>query len=186
MAGRFADQKGHGVLLAAARAVLDVLPDARFLLVGDGPLKPGVIALSRRAHLGERVLFMDGLQDLAAFHAACDVIAIPSLWEGLPYTLLEAMRAGKAIVASRVGGRADVVQDGQDGLLVEPGNPQSLARALVRALRDGELRSHLAEAARAKLKTAYRLDRMVAKIGELYEELSGGNGGQDVTKRNRT
>ena len=166
--GRYTRQKGHADLLAAAPAVLQRHPRTRFVLAGAGELRPAIEAQIARLALGDHVLLVGAQEDAARFYPAFDVTVLPSLWEGLPYSLLEAMAAGAAVVATRVGGIPDVILSGKTGLLVPPLAPEALAQAIAALLADPALRARLGAAARALVPVRYAVDTMVRKTAELY------------------
>jgi glycosyltransferase involved in cell wall biosynthesis len=170
MAGRFEPQKGHGDLVRAAARVVKRVPGVRFVLLGEGSLEAGV----RRAiaeHGLEEAFLLPGLVETAReYYAVFDVVVLPSLWESLPYSLLEAMAAGKAVVATRVGGMAEAIEDGVSGRLVPPAAPAALASALVGLLESPAERQALGAAARERARSRFRLESMIAKVGELYEK----------------
>ena len=169
--GRMSRQKGHADFVAAARSVAARLPMARFLLVGDGECRPAVVRRIAAAGLEDRFIFAGAQEDIAGWLAAMDVVVLPSLWEGLPYVLLEAMAAGRAVVATRVGGIPDVVEDGVSGRLVPPRDPEALALALAALLEDAGVRSAIGIQARLRLAGRCRLDDMVKRLESVY---SGG------------
>lgn len=139
--GRLDRQKGVDVLVRAAAELADV----RFDLAGEGPERD---ALQAQARDLPNVRLLGFRPDVPELLARADALALPSRWEGMPNVLLEAMAAGVPVVATRVAGSADLVEDGVNGLLVEPDDPRALASALVRLRDDGPLRTRLAEAGR--------------------------------------
>ncbi len=156
--GALEGRKGHAVLLAAAaRLAADGRP-LRYVFCGAGGERR---TLERAAApLGDAVVFAGFRPDVAACLAAADLVALPSLHEGLGVAALEAMAAGRPVVASRVGGLAEVVVDGETGLLVTRGDPDSLAGAVARLARDPALRARLGAAGRARVLARYTASRM--------------------------
>jgi glycosyltransferase involved in cell wall biosynthesis len=154
--GALERRKGHAVLLAAASR-LDGLP-LRYVFCGEGSEHAALTAAA--APLGDRVVFAGFRRDVAACLAAADVVALPSLHEGLGVAALEAMAAGRPVVASRVGGLGEVVVDGETGALVPPGDPASLAEALRGLAADPARRARLGEAGRARVLARYTAARM--------------------------
>lgn len=167
--GRFVPQKGYADVVAAAGLVAELRPDARFALVGDGELKTDIEGRIRSRGLQSRVVIVEGREDAPELMPAFDIVALPSLWEGLPYVLLEAMAAGRAVVATRVGGIPDVIDDGRDGVLVPAREPAALAAAIAKLIDNGERRSMMGVEARDKVVARYGLDRMISRIVALYE-----------------
>jgi glycosyltransferase involved in cell wall biosynthesis len=173
MAGRFEPQKGHGDLLRAAVRVLKRVPGVHFMVLGEGSLLPDVKRLIERAGVAPAFLMPGSVENAAEYYSVFDLVVLPSRWESLPYSLLEAMAAGKAIVATRVGGMAEAIEDGVSGLLVPPANPEALAAALIRLIESPRERQALGAAARKRAHGRYRLDDMVSKVAKLYEDLDG-------------
>jgi glycosyltransferase involved in cell wall biosynthesis len=169
--GRLEAVKGHEVLLKAF-AQLVAGPDgaARLVLVGDGSQRARHETWVRSQGLEERVCFLGHLADPAPVYAAFDVLAVPSLNEGMGRVLVEAMASGVPIVASAVGGIPDLVQDGRTGLLVPPRAPRLLAHALSR-LRDRALRERLAAEALRSLPPELGVESMARRLLEIYREL---------------
>ncbi|MBX5468682.1 MAG: glycosyltransferase family 4 protein [Thermoleophilaceae bacterium] len=165
--GGFANPvKGGRVLVEALPRIAAALPEARVVLAGPGAPPQGLAAP------GARWVGWLPPERRDDELARCDVFVLPSLSEGLPMALLEAMALGKAVVATRAGGVPEVVSDGVDGLLVEPGDPAALAAAVARLASDPELRRRLGEGARQR---AERLsDHDVAdRLDALYRRLGG-------------
>ncbi|MGH9381471.1 MAG: glycosyltransferase [Thermoanaerobaculia bacterium] len=171
--GRLEPQKGHSVLLEAAVHVTRELPKARFLVVGDGHLRSELEAQRSRLGLDSRVVFTGVVHDVPATLSALDAITFPSLWEGLPVALLEAMAMEKPVVATTVGGIPEVVRDGVSGVLVPPGDPEALARGLLGVLRDPTLARRLGTQARQVVRQRYSAQTMHRRILDLYSGLMG-------------
>jgi len=167
--GRLNTQKGHAFLLEAAPAVLAAHPAVRFLVVGDGDLMASLQAQAHGLGLGDRVRFAGHRADVPDLLGAIDVLAIPSLYEGTPLALFEAMAAGKAIVATAVDGCAEILEDGSTARLVPPRDPKALATALVSLLADPAERGRLSAAARAASRR-YDIATCVAQMQDLYDE----------------
>jgi len=167
--GRLEPVKGFTHFIDAAHRVAAVLPNAHFILAGDGSQRA---ALERQAApLGERFQFLGLRHDIPSLMAAFDILVVPSLNEGMGRVLLEAGAAAVPVVASRVGGIPDVVDDGETGLLVPPKDAAALADALLELAAQPERRRLMGDTARAKVVPAYSLEEMVRQIEALYEEL---------------
>jgi glycosyltransferase involved in cell wall biosynthesis len=151
--GRLAVVKGVAVLLEAMRTVIARHPDARLVLVGDGPERPALEAEAKALGLGGHIEFAGyRTQAQVAGHlAACDLFVLPSFAEGVPVVLMEAMASRRAVVATRVAGVAELVEDGVAGALVPPGDPVALAARIGALLDDPGLRARMGEAGRAKV-----------------------------------
>jgi glycosyltransferase involved in cell wall biosynthesis len=145
--------------------------DARLCLVGDGPDRA---AVERRAHeLGvmRQTLFLGFQQDVAPFYAAFDALVLSSLNEGTPVSAIEALAAARPVVATRVGGVPDVVRDGEDGFLVDPGAVDDLAARLATLAADPSLRERMGAAGRDRVLKRYAVDRLVDDVDRLYRSL---------------
>lgn len=171
--GRLEPQKGHSVLLEAAVRVTRELGEARFLVIGDGPLRTQLEARRSGLGLDGRVIFTGVLRDIPATLAALDLVAFSSLWEGLPVTMLEAMAMARPVVATAVGGIPGVLCDGENGVLVRAGDPEALAHGLLRVLRDPQLARRLGQQAREVVLQHYSAQTMHRRILDLYQGLAG-------------
>lgn len=167
---RLDPQKGHRVLLQAARE----LPGAVFAFAGDGAERDALQALACTLGVEERVIFLGHRTDVSELLAACDVFALPSLYEGSSLAILEAMAAGKAIVSSAIPGTDELITDGMTGLLTAPGDARALADALGRLLADAPLRDRLGERAQEVALRSFTPDAMAAKVTDVYRELLSG------------
>jgi glycosyltransferase involved in cell wall biosynthesis len=162
-------EKAVGDLVRAAPAVRERCPAARFVIWGDGLGRPELERLVREVGL-ERVVELRGAtaQPEAALRDL-DIFVLPSISEACSNALLEAMALGLPVVATRVGGIPALVEDGKTGLLVPPGEPSSLARAIIRLIEDPGLAAALAVRARERVQNEFGLDRMLARIDALYD-----------------
>ena len=165
--GRLAPQKGHHYLLQAVPAVLAQWPQTVFALVGDGSSRPELEAEAQRLGIESQVRFLGTQANVPDWLAAADVFVLPSISEGLPVALLEAMIAGRAVVATDVGGVGEVVQDGQTGRLVPPADVPALAQGLLDLLKDEVERSRLAAAGQERVKRDYTLEEMCKRYAGL-------------------
>ncbi len=172
--GRLEPQKGHHVLLEAAAIVVREMPGARFVIVGDGPLRPELEAQRARLGLEEHVVFAGISRDVPATLAALDVVVSSSLWEGLPLTLLEAMAMAKPLVCTAVGGVRSLLEDGRTGVVVAPGDPEALSRGLLRLLGDPREAARLGARAAATVRESYSEETMHERILDVYRSLQTG------------
>jgi glycosyltransferase involved in cell wall biosynthesis len=169
--GRMTPVKRTDDVLVAFKQLRETGVDAVLCLVGDGPDRP---QLEQRAHeLGviRDTLFLGYQEDVAPFYAAFDALILPSSNEGTPVSAIEALAAGRPVVATRVGGVPDVVQEGEDGFLVEPGATDDLAERLARLAREPELRERMGRAGRDRVLPRYAVERLVDDIDRLYRSL---------------
>lgn len=165
---RFTWQKQPLLLMQAFRKALAEIPDMYLLMVGDGEQKQEALDLARAWGLEDKIIFQSFRQDVPHVLAAADVFVLPSLWEGLPIGLLEAMSMGKAIVATDVDGTREVIRNNDNGLLIETGNVDALAKALVRVCRDKALRAIISENARKTVQKDFNAEVMTRKIEQVY------------------
>jgi glycosyltransferase involved in cell wall biosynthesis len=169
--GRMTGVKRTDVVLRGLRALRDEGVDAVLCMVGDGPDRNGVEELAVELGIVRHCLFPGYQEDVGPFFAAFDVFVLPSGNEGTPVTAIEALASGCPVVATRVGGVPDVVDDGIDGFLVEPGAVAELASRLAELARDPELRARMGVAGRERMATRYAVDRLVDDVDRLYREL---------------
>lgn len=184
--GRLVYKKGFDVLLRAAPEVLARCPEARIVVAGAGELAKDLANQARSQGLGDRVLFPGAVDrhSVPAYFAAADVFTMPSVRDaagnvdGLPIVVLEAMAAGKPVVASRLSGIPLAVGDDRTGLLVPAGDAPALADALIRLVEDPALRSRLGEAGRARIESELDWSRIAARHREIYQRTlaKGGDG----------
>lgn len=178
MVARLVPEKAPADFLKAAALVRQELPEAAFLLVGEGPLEPALRELAGRLGLQDSVYFLGYRRDIPAVTAALDVAVLTSRREGLGLVLLEAMAAAKPVVATAVGGITEVVEHGVTGLLVPPGRPDEVAAAVLRLLRHKELAAKLGRAGQALVARRFSLASMAQGTAEVYRSLLNGKGGR--------
>lgn len=166
--GRLCPGKGLQYLLRAAPEVLRENPRALFVLVGDGPELQTLEAEAKSLGIQDSVCFLGVRQDIPELLSSMDVLAMPSLYEALPMALLEAMAAGKAVVASSVGTIPRVIQERVNGLLLSPGDVKGLATALCDLLKNPEFRMLLGQNARQTVESRFSSASMAKRYAEVY------------------
>lgn len=169
--GRLAPQKGQRHLIAAMPLLLERVPRAHAVIAGAGDLEGYLRDLALEVGVGDRVHVLGPRRDVPALMHAIDVFAMPSIWEGFGLVLLEAMAAGRPIVASRVATIPEVVVDGETGVLVPAGDPLSLAEALAGLAQAPEQARAFGEAGRQRLRERFSIEKMVGDTELLYREL---------------
>lgn len=169
--GSLTPQKSQDVLLDAFARLAGRAPGARLFVAGEGRLESELRAHHARLGLGERVVFLGARQDVADLVAACDLFVLSSSREGLSVTLLEAMRAGRACVATDVGGNAEAVEHGVTGRIARAGDPEALADALADALASREALETAGRAGRARWERLFTAERMVRETERLYGDV---------------
>ena len=170
--GRLAPEKGHVDLVRAFRIVLDRGSPLQLVIVGEGPMRRQIEDEVASAGLTGRVHLPGSLPQTSALVSEFDLFVLPSLREGLPLSLLEAMMAGVPCIATPVGSVGEVIRDGATGRLVPPGDPRDLAGAILGLLRNPEERAWLAAGARDLALREYGASEMVAAYERLYEDLA--------------
>lgn len=170
---RLTEQKDHDNFLHAAKIILRDQPEAKFLVVGEGPLAESLKALSLSLGIDRSVIFCGNRSDIPAVMSALDVLVFSSRWEGLPVALLEGMASSLPVVSTRVGGVPGVIQNGETGVLVPPADSQSLADACLLLIKDPALREKMGQAGNIHVRANYGMDGMVEKIANLYRSLLG-------------
>ena len=168
--GRLDQQKGHAVLIDALSKLKDRAP-VRCAIIGEGPKRAALEAQIRRHHLEKHVWLLGERDDVVSWLSSFDIFVLPSLWEGLPNSLLEAMALGLPSVASAVDGVGEVIKDGENGALVPPRNPLALAKKIADLAADAALRSKLGEAAQRTIAERFTLLEMIAAYEKTYQEL---------------
>jgi glycosyltransferase involved in cell wall biosynthesis len=168
--GRFVPIKDLGTLVRAFASVAHAVPQARLLLVGDGPLRRDIESTAARAGISDRVSFAGWTEDLIGVYAAMDVCVLSSLNEGTPVALIEAMASGKPVIATAVGGVPDVVDDGRTGLLVPARDADGFAAAMVALAHDSARRTEMGQSARHDVVSRFSHLRLVEDIDRLYTD----------------
>jgi glycosyltransferase involved in cell wall biosynthesis len=171
--GRFVPIKDLPTLIHAFALLLKSVPAATLVMAGDGPVRAELEALVEELHLRDRVRFLGWSTALGALYATFDICAMSSRNEGTPVAIIEAMAAARPVVATRVGGVPDVVEDGFTGLLVPAADPEALARALLVLANDPDRRRALGQAARASVAARFTPGRLVDDIDLLYSRALG-------------
>jgi glycosyltransferase involved in cell wall biosynthesis len=165
--------KGQRHLIEAAHLVVQQIPDARFVILGEGELREHLEKLVKEYHLEKHVLLPGFRTDILGCIKAFDLFVMSSVTEGLGTSLLDAMACSKAIIATRAGGIPEVVDDGMTGLLVGARDHHAMAAAIVRLLNDDGERRRMGAAGLTRLRERFTLERMVAGTAALYERLAG-------------
>jgi glycosyltransferase involved in cell wall biosynthesis len=166
---RLETEKGHAILLTAFHQLRRRYPHAKLLIVGDGSLRTALLAQAQILELNGAVQFVGARDDIPSLLATCDAFVLPSLKEGVPLSILEAMAAGKAVVASAVGSIPQIVSHGETGVLVPPGDAQALEFALAALVGDEAARANLGRSGQRFISEHHHFDRTVTAYRKLYE-----------------
>ena len=166
--GRLRPQKNFPLFLRAAREVLREIPQANFVIAGEGPDRGDLENLARDLGIAPQVHFLGYVSEMAALYAAVDVLLMTSLAEGTPLTVLEAMAMGVPVVATRVDGMAEVLEDGVDAYLVSLGDVAACAQRTCRLLQDQALARRFSQAGRSKVRDHYSAVSMTRQVEKIY------------------
>jgi L-malate glycosyltransferase len=164
--------KGQRHLIEAARLVLPQVPDARFVIAGEGELRPALDRQIKEHHLEKHVVLAGFRPDVLSLHKTFDIFVMSSVTEGLGTSLLDAMAAGKPVVATAAGGIPEVVVDGDTGFLVAPRDHEAMSAAIVRLLKDEALRQRMGAAGRKRACTMFSAERMVQETLRVYQRVA--------------
>ena len=169
---RLHPQKGLHYLLEAATQ----LPDVRFVVAGDGQERSALERKAGALGVGDRVEFLGERDDVPALLKTADVFVLPSLYEGLPVSVLEAMAAGTPVVATAIGGTTEAVDDGESGILVPPRDPEALANAIRGLLSNASLAQRVVAGGRARVRRMFSADAVARGVSRVYEDVATGAG----------
>jgi len=172
--------KGQRYLVDAAPTVVRAMPDTQILIFGEGDLRPALVRQIKRLGLEHHVRLVGFRPDILAFLEGLDLFVMSSITEGLGTSILDAMAASKAVVATTAGGMPEAVEDGVTGLLVPPHNAAALAEAILRLLRDAPLRRRMGEAGLARVRAQFSVDRMVDETLAVYGRVAGTRRASDI------
>jgi glycosyltransferase involved in cell wall biosynthesis len=165
---RLIEQKGLPHAIQAFRQVIDNVPGAHYVIIGDGPLRPALEAQINALGLAGKVHLPGWRSNAAALMPAFDLFLMPSLWEGFGLVVLEAMAASLPVIASRISALPEIVVEGETGYLVTPADSDGLAKHLTRLLTDPALATHLGEAGLTRLQNEFSADRMIDQTMDVY------------------
>ncbi len=165
-------KKTHDVFLRAAALLLEDIPDAHFVIAGDGPERDKLEAMARNLRIADQVSFLGNVRDIPALLKSIDLSVLSSVHEAFPLALLESMAAARPVVATDVGSVSEMVVDGSTGFLVPPGVPDQFAQAMVRVLSDPELAREFGEEGRKRVEQEFTTERMISQTESLLVELA--------------
>jgi len=171
--GRLRTVKGVDYGIRAFASALEQLPNIRMVLAGEGDQRNFLSSLVFELGISEQVEFLGVRNDVPELLNAADSVLMPSLTEGFPRTAIEAMAAGKPVIATNVGGTPEAVIDGETGILVPARDSDALASAIVRLVGDSDLQARLGAAGRERAAQNYSVDKYVSRLDEMYRRYSG-------------
>jgi glycosyltransferase involved in cell wall biosynthesis len=170
-AGRFVARKGIEYLFQAWERVHKAFPHAVLLMLGEGPLEESLKKLAFSLNLRDSILFLGRVDNVPDYLRASDIFVLPSLQEGLPNSLLEAMASGLPAVATRIGGVVDIIVDSLNGILADPGDPHTLAGGIEKLLSDDKLRFRMGIEAEKTIRERFSLEAILPAYLNLYRKL---------------
>lgn len=168
--GRFSLQKNHRLLIEAFEQAIKKSSDLKLLLVGDNELRSDIEKLVKEKYLDQSIRFLGLRQDIPELLTACDIFVLSSDWEGLPMTILEAMAAGRPVIATAVGGVPELVKNGATGLLVPAQNARALSQAMVRLANSPSLRKTMGEQGQKRVLERFDINLIAKQYERLYLE----------------
>ncbi|MDH5662502.1 MAG: glycosyltransferase family 4 protein [Elusimicrobiota bacterium] len=176
---RLFELKGHNYLLEAASQVVEVFPEAKFLLVGDGILRERLIRQAEDLKIRNNIVFTGLVErkEIPRLISVMDVVVHTSLREGLPRVLPEALAMAKPVIAFEIDGMPEIIKDGENGYLIPPKDSRKLANSIIRLLQDKEKARRMGEAGRGMVNPAFDLEVMVERISDVYKESIEERGG---------
>lgn len=169
--GTISEKKGQRYLIKAAREILNVFSQSRFIFVGNGPLENELRKLTNTLSLSDKVVFTGLRQDVTAILSMIDIFCLPSIYESCPNVILEAMACGLPVVATNVGGVSEIVINEEIGTLVPSKDPEAIAKAIIKLLRHEGLREKMVQQGRKIVEQKFSLERMVSDYHNFYERL---------------
>ncbi|MCL5958224.1 MAG: glycosyltransferase [Chloroflexi bacterium] len=174
--GKLEFQKGHDVLLESLTKVVTRLPSFKLLVLGEGSLRVELEAKTSELNLHDHVVFMGFADDVGSVLSCVDLVVMPSHFEGHPLALLEAMAAGRTVIATDVGGVPEVIRPGETGILIPPGSPDALASSILDVASAPDMAAKLGRAAAADVRARFSIQAAMAQYLALYERLLSTNG----------
>jgi glycosyltransferase involved in cell wall biosynthesis len=171
---RLSPVKGLDLLLRGVPNLIKNYPNIQVLLVGDGPERATLVRLAYELGIPDRVIISHPVEDTRIPLATMEIFVAPALREGFGLAIVEAMAAGVPVVASNGGGPAEIIEDGKSGLLIPPGDPDSLERAIRDLLADPPRRSRIAEAGRQRARSQFDMERVVGEVEAVYSRAVDG------------
>jgi len=169
--GRLSVEKGHCYFLKAVHKVLAKMKNIRFVIVGDGELTDELRELAQKLKIEQNIIFTGYQTDVTQFYSLMDICVMPSLIEGTPMALMEAMATGVPVIASAVGGIPTIIDNKENGVLVEPRNPDAIANAILALLQDRVACDKISKNARKTILERYSADRMAQQYENEYRKL---------------
>lgn len=167
---RLSEEKGHIYLIEAMRIVVDEIPKAQLLIVGDGRMKETLVNLTKAKGLENNIFFLPSVRDTKIPLSVMDIFVLPSLKEGLGLALMEAMASGICVIGSDIGGIRSLIQDGYNGRLVKPMNSPALTNAIIELLQDEDRRESFGREAQTFISQNFSLEKMVLETERVYLE----------------
>ncbi len=168
--GRLVPIKNHKMFLGAARKIIDGMPEKqiKFLIIGDGESRQYLEEEARKTGVEKDIIFTGWIRDIDRVYADLDIVALTSINEGTPVSLIEAMASAKPVVATSVGGVVDIIEDGENGLLARSGDVDGFSDKVISLLRNGKRREEMGRKGRAYARDNFRKERLIQETEDLY------------------
>jgi len=173
--GRMVWQKGFKYLIQSIPEVIGKIPCVKFLFVGDGFMRKSLERMAENLKVEERIIFTGYRSDIKKILSAIDLLVVPSLLEGFPIITLEGMAMSKPIIATNIDGINEQITNGENGLLVPPGSPESIAEAIIKVSNDSEFADKIGVAARKRVENEFSVEKMVSETENVYRSLLRSN-----------
>lgn len=167
--GRLSKEKGHDILINSFPAVLSEYPDTALLVVGDGQEKNNLMEQTEKLNLENKIFFAGNAENVKNFLWNMDIFVLPSRYESQGIAAMEAMAAGLPVVASNVGGIPGILDNNVEGLFADPENPDSFSRAILKLLKNSDLRKEMGQNARLRAQNDFSMKKMISSYEKLYE-----------------
>lgn len=167
--GRLHRQKGHEYLINASKDVIEKIPNSLFLFVGRGGIEDQLIQKIKENNINDHFRLVGYQENLPEILALIDIFVLPSISEGLPFAILEAMAAKKPVIATNVGGVPEIITNNVNGILVEPMDPDALAEAMILLARDAKKRDNVAEMGHKRIIENFSIEKMISSTKEIYK-----------------
>jgi glycosyltransferase involved in cell wall biosynthesis len=169
--GRLVKTKGVHILLEAFHQVLENGISADLIIAGDGPEREKLVSLTHKLGISNNTFFHGSVKNVAPLLQKSDIFVLPSSVEGLPNALLEAMSCGLAVITTRVGGNTEIIENGINGLLIDPDDSQQLSITLIKIMKERETIEKLGRNARKTIETKFSIDNITTEYEKFYKEL---------------
>ncbi|MHC4570459.1 MAG: glycosyltransferase family 4 protein [Planctomycetota bacterium] len=169
---RLSREKGHKFLLQAAQEVVREVPNVKFLIVGEGPIREELENYCAELGISEHIIFTGFCPNVVEILHSIDIMVLPSLTESFPHVILEAMSVGKPVIATDVGGVSEMIRHGETGLLIKPSDSEAMAESIILLLRNQAMRNKMGQNAQKRIELEFTLEHYIKQMQDLYIRVS--------------